>query len=107
MPFKFRGATISTNGLTIGDEEDLALMYPTIIGGGVFLTRHLFFCEFMLGAIIDGDPPVPMVTAMSTPDEIRASYAEWRKLPRTCVDPECQHRRQDHHPQQQSGGGCR
>lgn len=81
MPFKFNGATIFARELTIGEDADCALIAQQIIPE--FKVMHLWFAEYELAAIVtDGKEPIVRITAQSSPDQIRAAYAEWTKLPR-------------------------
>lgn len=80
--FTWGNSTISVREMTIDDEDNLIRMtqgdrFPE----GSIVNSATPFMQFMVTAEIDGAPPVPMVTAASTIDDWRASYAAWLKLP--------------------------
>lgn len=85
MSFTFNGATISARALTIADDDAIIQFWQPV--GAAYpnaTTRSVNrFGEFMLGASIEGEPPLPMVAPDSPADSIAASYAAWQKLPRS------------------------
>lgn len=84
MPFTFKSSVISAHELTIGDDEDIsnlaALVRPD--PSGFVLIKHIRFAEFMYGADVQGEWPIPKVSAESTATEAQESYTAWRQLPR-------------------------
>lgn len=81
MPFEFNGATISCREFTIAD-DDAILRFSGKFPDGAIVNSSTPFSEFMIGAVVDGDSPVPMVTPSSPLDDVAAAYAAWGKLPR-------------------------
>jgi hypothetical protein len=81
--FTWNGATIRVKELTIGEEEAVtALMARFPKEDQDAHTATIWsFSEFMASAEIEGDPPLPMVTAESSQREIETAMAAWRALP--------------------------
>lgn len=84
MPFQFNGSTISARVLTIGDDEEIGNLAALALGdgSGTILIKYYRFAEFMYGADITGDWPIPRVTSDSKFEDVSASYEAWRNLPR-------------------------
>lgn len=81
MPFEFRGGIIAARELTIEDDDQIARLIGKLPPGAI-VNSGTPFMEFMIGADVKGEPPVPMITPESDPSEIAESYAVWKKLPR-------------------------
>lgn len=81
MSFTWGKATITARALTIGDEEVMARLQSKLPGETLMMTLEPF-AEFMVAASIEGEPPLPMVTAVSPDSEVQASYVAWGGLPR-------------------------
>ncbi len=84
MSFQYKGATINARPLTIGDDNEIDLLCFRL-GDETSLYNAQKWAEFVVGAEVDGENPVPFASSKSTPDEARASYAAWSKLPRSFV----------------------
>lgn len=85
MPFTFRGATIAARLLTIADDDDATqigmMARPT--PESPLQVRHMTFSEFQVAAQIEGEWPIPRVTADDDVAAVKAAYEAWRALPRT------------------------
>lgn len=84
--FQYNGATITARELTIADDDAIGSVILSAIAEAYPQARMgtvTGFGTFVFGAVIDGEPPFPMVTANSTPTDIVAAYAAWLKLPRS------------------------
>lgn len=82
MSFTFQGATISARELTIGDDDDIQRLISQLPPGAI-INSGTPFLEFMVGAVIEGDSPLPMVTPTSKASEIADAYEAWKRLPRS------------------------
>lgn len=82
MPFEFGGATISARELSIEDDDQIARITNKLPDGAIVKSGTPFM-EFMVGAQVTGEFPVPFISADSTEDAIAVAYAAWRKLPRS------------------------
>lgn len=82
--FEYNGAKITARELTIADDDALVGFYePVAVNhpqASVLSVNR--FAEFMQAAQIEGEPPIPMVTARSEAEVIGAAYEAWLKLPR-------------------------
>lgn len=83
--FEYKGAKISAQALTIGQDEDISNIASLVRtdANGFILVKHIRFAEFIVGAQIEGDPPIPIVSVDDSASAVQASYAAWRNLPRT------------------------
>jgi hypothetical protein len=79
--FEYEGAKISARTLTIGDDETIAVLQGRLTIGTRLYSAVQYF-EFVLGAQIDGDSPVPLVTEASSEAEVMAGLEAWKALPR-------------------------
>lgn len=84
MSFTFKGATISARALTIGDDNEIDLLCFRL-GDDTSMYNAQKWAEFVVGGVVDGENPVPFVTAKDTSEEAQHSYAAWEKLPRDFV----------------------
>ena len=81
MPFNHNGATISARPLTIGDDNEIDLL-SFRLNDETDLYNAQKWAEFMVGAVVEGDYPLPYVNSKSATEEARHSYAAWQNLPR-------------------------
>lgn len=87
MTFTYNGSKISATELTIGGEEDAYALALVLAGADEkVLVKHLRFAQYQYAASVEGDEPVPRVTAESSDTDIRTAYAAWRKLPGSFSD---------------------
>lgn len=82
MSFEYGGAVITARELSIEDDDNIARLINKLPDGAI-VNSGTPFMEFMVGAEIKGDSPVSRIDADSTPEEVAAAYAAWRKLPRS------------------------
>lgn len=84
MGFQWGKATISAKELTIGDEEVISNIAALVSAekNGFYLIKHGRFAEFQVGAVVDGDWPIPRVTEADTHEKVAAAYDAWRGLSR-------------------------
>lgn len=82
--FEYNGCKITARELTIADDDAIVVFYDPVAAthpqASVLSVNR--FGEFMLAAVIDGEPPIPMVTPQSAPQDIGAAFEAWQKLPR-------------------------
>lgn len=81
MAFEFQGATIRAREMTIGDEEDAGDICEKLAGGSDYKMRQYWFAQYHVSADVEGDEPFPRIDAGTSAADIKAAYAEWRKLP--------------------------
>lgn len=82
--FEYNGCKISARELTIADDDAITGFFDPISSSHptASVLSVIRFGEFMLGAVIDGDPPLPMVTPQTPASEIGEAYRAWLALPR-------------------------
>lgn len=81
MSFKWGEAEISARELSIEDDDQIARMVGKLPSGAI-VNSGTPFMEFMVGAQVTGEFPVPTISADSPLEEVADAYAAWRKLPR-------------------------
>lgn len=84
MPFEYKGAKISARPLTIGDDNEIDLLCFRL-NDETDLYNAQKWAEFVVGAVVDGENPVPFVTSKSATEEARHSFAVWEQLPRPVI----------------------
>lgn len=84
MSFKWNGATIAARELTIGDDETISNLAALVTSdkSGFYLVKHARFAEFQIGAVIEGEWPLPQVSETDSHEAVAAAYEAWRGLPR-------------------------
>lgn len=88
LSFTWEGTIISVRELTNADDLRITKLMRRASGsskaGDVSdeTIAHYAFAEFMIGAQITGDAPLPMVDEKSPAAEIGAAVAAWGRLPR-------------------------
>lgn len=84
MSFQWAKSTVSARALTIGDDEDVSNLASLVRSdpNGYILVKHVRFAEFEIGAVIEGEWPIPRVTPENSGEEVQQAYAAWRALPR-------------------------
>lgn len=79
MGFQYKGATISARTLTIEDGDGIEALVMRLYDQTP-VNKAQPWAEFMVGSVIEGNPPLPIIDASVTTEEARLSYAAWRKL---------------------------
>lgn len=86
MSFTFNGATISAREPTIGEWDliDTKLVTVVLKAYPQALQRTVDgFGAFAYCAEVEGDSPVPHLTAVSPDSEVLSAYERWLTLPRS------------------------
>lgn len=85
MPFEFEGRVITARPLSIADADAIGLLlnkYPD----GQRTQRILWFLEFAVGGVVQGEPLFASVGKASSLEELEAAYQGYSALPRTFTD---------------------
>lgn len=81
MAFEYKGASIRAREMTIGDEEDANDICEKLTGGSDYKMRQYWFAQYHVSAEVEGADPFARISASSSAADVKAAYAEWRKLP--------------------------
>lgn len=83
MSFEYKGAKIRAQELTIADDDQITTLMARAGDDPATATTRYRYAEYMIAAKVDkGESPVPLVALTDTDDAIRASYEQWRLMPR-------------------------
>lgn len=80
--FTWNGAVIRFRALTVADEEAIGDLMLRLSDDSRHANTRYTFGEYLIGADVEGEPPVPLVSPDAPEGDLRAAFDAFRRLPR-------------------------